>query len=90
MKTLPADAVKNHSQQNTIDYDKLAKLYDKAEIGQAVELDRVYNITIFKSILNKRYGLEHDVDFNAYNVGDKTYVKRNTEANMLKVNTAKD
>jgi hypothetical protein len=66
-----------------IDYNKLAEYYNTAEIEGAVEMDEVYNITLFKKALTRR-GLELDVDFSAFNKDGKTLVKRLSQALMTK------
>jgi hypothetical protein len=65
-----------------IDYSKLADFYNRLEIGGAVEMDQVYNITLFKQAIERRgLGLG---DFQAFNKGGKTLVKRLTQALMSK------
>lgn len=67
--------------RSTIDYTKLAEFYNALEIGGAVEMDTVYNITNFKVALSRR-GLVNQTDFTAFNKGGKTLVKRLTQATM--------
>lgn len=69
---------------NRIDYAKLADYYNQNEIGEAVSMDQVYNISIFKESLERR-GLVRDQDFVAYTTGGKTFVKRLTSVPMTKV-----
>lgn len=68
---------------NKIDYNKLADYYNSAEVEGAVEMDEVYNITLFKKALERR-GLTLDEDFSAFNKDGKTFVKRLSQASMTK------
>lgn len=76
-----ADAVPR--ERKTVDYVRLADYYNRCGLGDAVELDMVYNVTLFKKSLNLR-GIESGVDFHAYNKDGKTYVKRLTMVRMSK------
>lgn len=64
-----------------IDYAALATHYNALQIGGAVVMDKVYNITLFKRALERR-GVVHNTDFQAYNADGKTYVKRLTITRM--------
>jgi hypothetical protein len=66
-----------------IDYNKLADYYNRLEIGGAVEMDQVYNITLFKEAVERR-GIRREVDFLAFNRDGKTIVKRESQAPMNK------
>ncbi|MNL80376.1 hypothetical protein D3C87_2072150 [compost metagenome] len=49
----------------------------------AVKMEKVYNITLFKRTISNR-GVASEVDFQAYNRGDNTFVKRLTQVAMTK------
>ena len=66
-----------------IDYDELARLYNQAQVKGGVELDRVYNITLFKRALT-RWGLKEGEDFTAENRGKVTLVVRLSNTTMTK------
>ena len=66
-----------------IDYDKIADNYNRLEVGGAVIIDKVYNITLFKQHLERR-GLSSNTDFYAFNKGDETCIKRLSQACMTK------
>lgn len=70
-------------ERKTVDYSLLADYYNRCAEGEAVELDKVYNVTLFKKTLSNK-GLVSDVDFQAFNKDEKTYVKRLTMARMSK------
>ena len=70
-------------EKKTVDYKKLAEFYNRCEVDEAVELEKSYNVTLFKKSLSLR-GLTPDIDFQAYNKGEKCYVKRLTLAPMSK------
>lgn len=78
MKVVPQEG---RVPRTPIDYNKLAELYNALEIGGAVEMDPVYNITNFRQALCRR-GLVTQVDFTAFNKGGKTLVKRGSQATM--------
>jgi len=80
MKVVPEEG---RSPRTSIDYGKLAELYNALEIGGAVEMDPVYNITLFKDALARR-GLVNLEDFSAFNKDGRTLVKRLTQAAMTK------
>ena len=71
-------------ERKTIDYSLLADHYNRCEVGGAVEMDKVSNVSLFKKTMGNYRGLTADVDFQAYNKGGKTYVKRLTMARMSK------
>lgn len=64
-----------------IDYVKLAQYYNLAQIGGAIAMDTVYNISLFKEAVGER-GVMNGLDFEAYNSNGKTYVKRLTGQTM--------
>lgn len=65
-----------------IDYGKLAMLYNQIdEIDGYVELDQVYNITLFKQALERR-GVVSGKDFIALNRKPYTYVIKKTLNSM--------
>lgn len=66
-----------------IEYNKLADLYNRLEVGGAVQMDKVYNITLFKKALARR-GVVIDTDCSAFNKDGKTLVKRLSQAVMTK------
>lgn len=68
-------------ERKTVDYCLLADYYNRCGEGDAVELEKVSNVTLFKKSLNLR-GIASDVDFQAYNKDEKTYVKRLTMVRM--------
>lgn len=78
MKVVPQES---REPRNPIDYVELAKTYNALEIGGAVEMDAVYNITNFKEALCRR-GLASNADFKAFNLNGKTLVKRLSQAAM--------
>lgn len=67
-----------------IDYEGLVETYNGLEVGAAVKLDPVYNITTFKQALVRR-GVRNGVDFQAFNRHGSTYVKRVTTVPMKQV-----
>lgn len=68
---------------NPIDYTAVARLYNSAKVNGGVELDRVYNITLFKRTLT-RWGLVEGVDFSASNHKSVTLVTRLSAKHMTK------
>lgn len=70
-------------ERNVVDYAKLADYYNRCEVGQAVELDKVNNVTLFKRSLDLR-GIKRATDYQAFNKDGKTYVKRLTQVRMTK------
>lgn len=78
MKVVPQEG---RPQRTPIDYTKLAELYNELEVGGAVEMDAVYNITNFKEALVRR-GLALQTDVSAFNHNGKTLVKRLSQAVM--------
>lgn len=78
MKVVPQEG---REPRTPIDYTKLAELYNALEIGGAVEMDLVYNITNFKEALARR-GLVQQTDVNAFTLNGKTLVKRLSQAVM--------
>lgn len=66
-----------------VDYTKLVTYYNNLEIGQAVKLDKVSNITLFKNALSRR-GVKVGTDAQAFTHGDHTFVKRLTTVEMKK------
>lgn len=67
-----------------IDYKMLAKLYNNMAVGDCVEMEPVYNITLFKGYLEARK-VHENVDFEAWTKDGKTFVKKLTQAHMMKV-----
>lgn len=67
----------------TIDYAKLADLYNSTAIGGGVALPKVYNITVFSTRLEAR-GLKRDTDFSTFTQDGETVVKRLSQASMLR------
>lgn len=80
MKVVPQE---DRSARIPIDYVKLAEYYNALEVGGAVEMDAVYNITLFKQALERR-GVVETTDFTAFTKHGKTLVKRLTQADMTK------
>lgn len=80
MKVVPKEG---RSARTPIDYEKLADFYNALEVGGAVEMDAVYNITLFKEALERR-SVVSETDFSAFNKDGKTLVKRLTQAAMTK------
>lgn len=78
MKVVPQES---REPRTPIDYVELAKAYNALEIGGAVVLPSVYNITNFRQRLIHR-GLENQVDFTVFNKGGETLVKRGSLAVM--------
>jgi hypothetical protein len=74
-------AQEGRASRTPIDYTKLAELYNALEVGGAVEMDSVYNITNFKEALTRR-GLVMQKDASAFNLNGKTLVKRLSMAVM--------
>lgn len=74
-------AQESREPRTSIDYVELAKKYNALEVGGAVVLEPVYNITNFKAALERR-GLASQTDFNAFNKGGETLVKRVSQAVM--------
>lgn len=70
-----------HAPRTPIDYAKLAEFYNALEVGGAVEMDAVYNITNFKEALGRR-GLALKTDVDAFSHSGKTLVKRLSQAVM--------
>ena len=70
-----------HATRTPIDYATLAEFYNALEVGGAVEMDAVYNITNFKEALGRR-GLVHGTDVSAFSHSGKTLVKRLSQAVM--------
>lgn len=68
---------------NHIDYDALARSYNRAEIEGGVELPRVYNITLFKRAI-ANWGLVEGEDFSAESHKDVTLVIRISSKQMTK------
>ena len=71
-------------ERKTVDYNLLADYYNRCGVGDAVEMDQVKNVSLFKKALSNFRGLVLDVDFQAFNKDGKTYVKRLTMARMTK------
>lgn len=69
--------------RKTVDYAKLADYYNRCELGEAVEMDKVSNVSLLKNALNNR-GIASDTDFQAFNKDGNTYVKRLTMVCMSK------
>lgn len=67
----------------SIDYDRLRELYNEAPVGGGVEMDRVYNISLFKQALVRR-GLVPGKDVDAFTSGEQTIVKRTSTAVMTR------
>lgn len=65
-----------------INYAEICKAYNNISVGEAIELDMVYNITLFKRYLANHGNAVNDVDFQAYSVSNHTYLKRLTEKQM--------
>lgn len=82
MRVVPAGEVKKGA-WNPINYGEVASLYNAAQINGGVELDRVYNITLFKRTLTRR-GLVEGVDFTAANHKSITLVTRLSPKKMTK------
>lgn len=78
MKVVPKEG---REPRASIDYKKLAELYNSLEVGGAVEMEPVYNITLFKDALGRR-GVVLDTDFSAFNKDGITLVKRLSMAAM--------
>lgn len=70
-----------HAPRTPIDYVTLAEFYNALEVGGAVEMDAVYNITNFKEALGRR-GLVLKKDVDAFSHSGKTLVKRLSQAVM--------
>lgn len=70
-------------ERRSLDYNLLADFYNRCAVGEAVQCEKVYNVTLFKKSLVNR-GIASDVDFCAYNKDGKTYVKRLTTVRMSK------
>ncbi|QYW06511.1 hypothetical protein uan_099 [Pseudomonas phage UAntarctica] len=68
---------------NPIDYVAMARHYNNAELNGGVELDRVYNITLFKRAL-EGWGIREGIDFTAANHKAITLVTRLSATRMTK------
>lgn len=79
----PVKAVQSvaHRTHDSIDYAKLSTMYNESAVGDGVELDKVYNITLFKKALERR-GVIVGKDVEAFSSGDVTIVKRISTAAM--------
>ena len=82
MKIVPKPAARP-LEMKRVDYPLLAVYYNLCELGDAVELDKVSNVALFKKSLG-RLGITSDVDFHAFTKDGKTYVKRLTPVRMAK------
>jgi hypothetical protein len=78
-----SDQASGPKERKTVDYGKLADYYNRCEDGDAVELEKVYNITLFRRSLDLR-GITQGVDYQAFNKDGKTYVKRISKVRMTK------
>lgn len=70
-------------ERKPIDYDRIADFYNACDVEDAVEIPKVYNVTLFKKSLAS-HGITSDVDFYAFNKDGKTYVQRLTTVKMSK------
>ena len=70
-------------ERERIDYDAIADFYNTLQIGEALQINPVYNITLFRRALGNR-GVKINIDFDAFGKGGKTLVKRLSAARMLK------
>lgn len=70
-------------ERERIDYSAIADFYNRLQIGEALQIEPVYNITLFRQRLAKR-GVEADKDFEAFGKNGKTLVKRLSAARMSK------
>lgn len=77
----PVSDLPQPQSQAFIDYGALTKKYNELEMTAGLQLEKVYNITLFKRALERR-GLIHGEDFHAYNKNGSTYVQRLTEKRM--------
>lgn len=76
-----ADAQK---ERERIDYAAIATFYNNnLQVGEALQIEPVYNITLFRRALNGR-GVTSGKDFEAFGKGGKTLVKRLSMARMSK------
>lgn len=70
-------------ERERIDYSAIADFYNRLQVGEALQIEAVYNITLFRKRIVKR-GLKADVDFEAFGKNGKTLVKRLSTARMSK------
>lgn len=74
------DVPASKEQTNTqIDYERIAKVFNKMRPGQAMKLPKVYNITSFRRNLARR---APPSAFEAYHREGHCYVKRLSEVGM--------
>jgi len=82
MKIVPKTEA-NPKERKTVNYDLLADYYNRCGLEDAVEMNKVSNVSLFKKSLSLR-GVISGTDFHAYNKDGKTYVKRLTMVRMSK------
>lgn len=75
-----ADAKK---ERERIDYNAIADFYNTLQIGDALQIKQVYNITLFRRALSNR-GVVLNTDFDAFGKDGNTLVKRLSAARMTK------
>lgn len=62
------------------DYAAIAKAYNSMDVGRALRLERVYNITSFRQTLERR-GVTGE-DAQVYQRGNHCFIKRLTDTEM--------
>lgn len=81
MKVVNKEAAQKERER--IDYNAIADFYNRLQVGEALQIEPVYNITLFRRALANR-GVKIDVDFDAFGKGGKTLIKRVSMARMTK------
>lgn len=81
MKVVTKEAAQKGRER--IDYQAIADFFNRLPVGDALQIEPVYNITLFRRALSNR-GVELGKDFDAFGKNGMTLVKRLSTARMTK------